>query len=129
MVKLLLTFSDSVEANLVLGRLRNAGIECFLTNVKITTLMPHYSSIIGGGIRLMVNENDYERAYKIIYQAEAENNPKNKTCPYCNSKRIKFSFGKKSMGTFFSILLSLFMAAPMGNLKRKYICRDCGGEF
>ncbi|TVR77133.1 MAG: DUF2007 domain-containing protein [Chitinophagaceae bacterium] len=62
----------SFEANLIKGRLENEGIQCFLTNENFNTMMPIFGSISGGGIHLMIHEQDFERAKSIIDTDESE---------------------------------------------------------
>lgn len=65
MVKLMVC--DSViEAHQILNRLQNEGIECFLTNERITTLMPYLSSPLASGVNIMVSEDDVEKAQEIL---------------------------------------------------------------
>lgn len=62
----LLTCNTAFEANLIKGRLENEGIEGFLINENITTLMPHLNPISGSGVQLMVFQKDLEKAREIL---------------------------------------------------------------
>ncbi len=62
----LLTCDNSFEANLIKGRLENEGIESFLTNENITTLMPHLNTLFNSGAQVMIFEKDLERAREIL---------------------------------------------------------------
>jgi hypothetical protein len=62
-----LTLSDtSFEANLIKGRLESEGVPCFLANENITTLLPHFNRMLGGGVQIMVFERDLEKASEIL---------------------------------------------------------------
>ncbi len=124
MLKYLLSFSSAIEANMIMAKLKSAGVECFLTNQNFTSYAPHLAHA-AGGIRLMVSERDYDTACSILQEAA----DKALACPDCGSHNIRFHYGKGRLRNFFSLLLSLFMAQPMGSLRRKYFCRDCGCEF
>ncbi|MCZ2458391.1 MAG: DUF2007 domain-containing protein [Chitinophagales bacterium] len=56
------SFNDYIEANIILGRLQNEGISCWLKNENSAMFAP----IPIGGIRLMVAESQVERALELI---------------------------------------------------------------
>lgn len=60
------TFDDVIHATLARGVLENNGIPCFLTNENVTTLLPSLNFIHGGGIHLMVGEENFERAAELL---------------------------------------------------------------
>lgn len=64
----LMVCNDVVEAHHILNRLQNEGIECFLINERITTLMPYLSSPLASGVQVMVHEDDEEKAREILAQ-------------------------------------------------------------
>lgn len=59
-------FDNSIEATLARDKLLNAGVPCFLTNETVTTMLPNLNYIHGGGIYLMVNQEDYDEAEGIL---------------------------------------------------------------
>jgi len=63
--KRLLTCSNLSEAHIIQGRLNNEGIDCFLTNENISSLLPINNSMLLG-VQIVVNETDYQRAYEIL---------------------------------------------------------------
>ncbi|MGC4035522.1 MAG: DUF2007 domain-containing protein [Chitinophagaceae bacterium] len=63
--KILQTFTNYIEANILLGRLEEEGIHCFLQDEYTVTIDPLLSNAIGG-IKLMVPESQLERAYEIM---------------------------------------------------------------
>lgn len=58
----ILSFDDYIEANIVLGRLQNEGINCWLKNENSALFVPMPIA----GIRLMVTESQVERALDLI---------------------------------------------------------------
>lgn len=122
------SFSDDIEANLVRGKLQDAGIKCFLLNENISTLMPHYSNMTGG-IKLMVNVYDYDRAYMILYNINTGNIGNEVVCPNCSSGNIKFRFGASFLSSLWLLFLSMFSTAMMLKQRNKCICKDCGLKF
>ncbi|MRT94480.1 DUF2007 domain-containing protein [Ancylomarina sp. 16SWW S1-10-2] len=121
----LMTCDTAVEAYLIKGRLKNEGIETFITNENFSNLMPHYTRILNSGIQIMISDADYAEASKIL-----ELNIKQELiCPECQSTNIKFSLGKNKIKKIFVILISLFISIPFNNLKTVYKCQDCKAEF
>ena len=119
-------FDQVFEANLCKGMLENEGIECFLTNENITNLFPYYNGIMGAGIQLMVDENDYEKAHKLI-------NPATKSdkilCPNCNSDNVVLGLGRNKYKKILLAIVSLFAFVPIGKTINHYCCKDCKTEF
>ena len=60
-----LSFNDYIEASIVLGRLQNEGINCWLKDENSATIAPFFSNSIGG-IKLMVAETQAARALELI---------------------------------------------------------------
>ena len=124
----LTTLSNSIEATFLQHALDMEGIDSFITNEHTSTMLPHLYGMLGHGIQIMVRDTDYERARQILVRKENENQIR--TCPNCGSSNIGFGMkGKKRLGDHLLIFLSLIVAAPMGNIKNKHYCKDCGEDF
>ncbi|AMC10230.1 hypothetical protein Lupro_02725 [Lutibacter profundi] len=127
------TFENGPEAHLFKTKLLSLGIECFIFDEQTITLNPIMGVAIGG-IKLKVNENDYEKSNQVI--TDIENTPLTNEkdeilkCPKCNS--IELYTGFKSMkgvkGIISTITSFLFMIYPV-YFKNVYKCKDCGNEF
>jgi len=59
------SFNDAFVANLAMGRLKAAGIECFIGDQNTVAMDWYYSNAIGG-IKLCVNETDVQEALEIL---------------------------------------------------------------
>ncbi len=59
--KTLKTFDTAIEAYILKNRLEGEGISCFILDENIVTLNPLFNFAVGG-IRLQVDEKDYEKA-------------------------------------------------------------------
>lgn len=57
---------DSFEANIIKGKLENEGIECFLTNENLSTLLPHHFMSEISGVQVLVDEENVEKALEIL---------------------------------------------------------------
>ena len=122
----LTTCDNSIDANFIKNNLENEGIECFLTNEISSTLVPVYNGMMNAGIQIMINEDDLEKASKLIEQPAIENPI---VCPNCNSQNIKFGFGNRKGLKILGVILSLLVTIPFGTIKRNYYCIDCKTEF
>lgn len=124
----LATVSNSIEATLLQHTLEIEGIDSFITNEHTSTMLPHLYGMLGHGIQIMVRETDYEKAKGILAAKGNENQIR--TCPNCGSSEIGFGMkGKRRLGDRLLIFLSLIAAVPMGNIRNKYYCKDCGEDF
>ncbi len=70
-------FDNSIEANLAKDKLMNAGIPCFLANENVTTLLPNLNFIHGGGIHLMVNQEEYAAAERVLTTDDSDDVTRN----------------------------------------------------
>ncbi len=122
----LTTCYSQIESNFLIDQLENEGIECFLTNENFTNLMPGFNGMLGSGIQVMINDNDLEKAQKILKTLSEE---KTNICPHCHSTNTIYGMGEnKSKKTFFAFL-SLLFGVPLGNIRNTYYCNDCKKDF
>lgn len=124
----LTTVSNSIEATFLQHALDMEGINSFITNEHSSTMLPHLYGMLGHGIQITVKEADYEKAKEIL--TAKQNEDRIRTCPNCGSSDIGFGMkGKKRLGDWLLILISLIVAAPRGNIRNRYYCKDCGKDF
>jgi len=64
----LCSFDNYVTANIVLGMLQNDGINCHLRDEYTVTIDPFLSPALGG-MKIMVNEEQYQQAVELIAEA------------------------------------------------------------
>lgn len=121
------SFDDSFTANLVKSKLESEGIECFLTNENITTLVPNYTNMLNMRICIMIKESDIEKAIPIINSYEAT--PSMSVCPNCKSTNIKSKYGKYNFPKWAVFLMSAIIVLPFVNTKYTFVCKDCNTEF
>lgn len=62
----LITCQDSIEANIFKGVLENAGIECYLSGENFSAVMPTNIGQLGGGVQVLVDEKDFDKAHALI---------------------------------------------------------------
>ena len=87
---ILAVFEYSTEAQLIKSKLDSEGIETMLMDEKTIDADPIISQAIGG-VKLLVNNNDLNKAvviYNEIRAYEKDDNGKDITCPNCTSTKI-----------------------------------------
>jgi len=124
----LITCTDISHAYILKGKLNNEGIDCMLTNENMTNLNPHYNNMLGGGVQILVFEEDLDAAREIIHEdLEPEKNIAE--CPYCGSTNISYGMGAKKGLKFLNIILFALSNVPFSHIRPKYYCKDCKQEF
>jgi len=63
------SYDDYISAHLMMGRLKEESITCFLKDEHSVTIGPFLSNIIGG-IKLLVPESEFEKALELLNQFE-----------------------------------------------------------
>jgi len=126
MEKRLTIIDNAIEANMFRNYLENEGIECFLTNETFNTLMPGFYNMLGSGVQVFVQEEDYDKAKELLEKYYVKEEVK---CPYCGSQNVVSSIGKKKFGKILTIILSILAWIPFNNIKNTYKCKDCGKYF
>ncbi|UII19635.1 putative signal transducing protein [Fulvivirga ligni] len=119
----LTTLDNSIDANLLRSKLESEGIPCFLHNENVTNLIPYSFNILGGGVRVLVPDDQLEASREL-----AQLNEEKIHCPNCGSDNIKNRLEKWWIKLYL-IFIGFFLVAPIGNLLNHYICRRCGEEF
>lgn len=67
------SYDDYISAYLMMGRLKEESITCFLKDEHSVTIGPFLSNVIGG-IKLMVPESEVEKALELLNQFEKSQN-------------------------------------------------------
>lgn len=142
-------FDNPFEANLAKGKLESSGIYSFLKDEHIAI---NYINQAVGGIKLMVEEQDLERAFHILEHeryteselkdafysqhynikkdttlSEAPTKKKIEskiTCPNCSAPNPK----KNVFYEFLHTILSILVLSPPPFIK-KYNCQKCGNKW
>lgn len=116
------TFDNYFNANIILGRLRDAGINCYLKDEYTVTIDPILSNAIGG-IKLVVNEADLNAAQKLLDHFEEEY-LKNVKCPSCAGNNITL-ISKPGAGNFITAILTWLFSSYAIAPDKIYQCQDC----
>lgn len=120
--KILAVFEYSTEAHVTKSRLDADGFKTMLMDEKTIDSDPLISNAIGG-VKLLVHQNDFEKAAKIyteIRTYQKDKNGNNLFCTNCNSNRILIApLQRKNV---FYMLFPFFE-------KTKHLCNDCKTVF
>ena len=120
--KILAVFEYSTEAHVTKSRLDADGFKTMLMDEKTIDSDPLISNAIGG-VKLLVHQNDFEKAAKIyteIRTYQKDKNGNNLFCANCNSNRILIApLHRKNV---FYMLFPFFE-------KTRYRCNDCKTVF
>jgi len=119
---ILAVFEFSTEAQLVKSKLDFEGIETMLMDEKTIDADPSISPAIGG-VKLLVLNDDLERASKIYNEVRRYRKDENGNaifCPNCNSTKVLVAEAQRQ--NLFYMLFPFFES-------RKFICNDCKTIF
>lgn len=137
--EIVITFIYPHEAHLAKAGLEAEGIAVVITDELTAQVNNFYSTAIGG-VKLMVKQEDVERAYHILKEAGFINEPEPKrervklavfskahstTCPYCNSNNVS----KKKTPGYIVLLSFLLLHIPLPFMRKTYHCFDCLKEW
>ncbi|WCO01483.1 DUF2007 domain-containing protein [Psychroserpens ponticola] len=116
------TFPYSTEAQVTKSKLESEGITVMLLDEKTVDSDPLISQAIGG-VKLLVSDNDFEKALLIFNEIrpyEVDENGNSIHCPSCTSNRILIApLERKNL---FLMLFPFFE-------KTKHICNNCKTIF
>jgi len=119
------TFDNYFLANILLTKLRHAGLECYLKDEYTVTIDPLLSNAIGG-IKLIVKKVDEPKARRMLqlFDSEYRNNI---TCPRCGSHDVLL-VPKQSPENFIAAIASWLFSAYAFSAENIYKCSNCGYE-
>ena len=115
-------FEYSTEAHFVKSKLDSEEIQTMLMDEKTIDSDPLISQAIGG-VKLLVHQNDFEKAVSIYNQIREYQKDKNGNilqCISCNAPQLLIAPAQRK--NIFYMLFPFFE-------KRKYICNNCKTIF
>lgn len=121
------SYDNYVPAHLDMGRLQEEGFDCWLKDENMVTIDPLLTNAIGG-IKLMVSEQDAEKAWQLLNQLRVDYK-KTISCPICNSHNLELVSTPRKASNWITALgfYSLFNF-PL-TVEKVYHCFDCKHEF
>lgn len=121
------SFNNYIDAHIILGRLKDAGIECWLRNEATTTIIPIWTNATGG-IQLMVKKEHFQRAGRLLQRIEEEKKI-NRLCPDCFSHNVEFINTMRKPVNWLSAIVTFFLGDFAMMPEQRYHCFHCGAEF
>ena len=121
------SFTNYIDAHIILGRLKEAGIECWLKNEATTTIIPVWTTALGG-IQLMVKKDQFQRADSML-QKIAEEKKAARVCPHCFSHKVEYINTLRKPVNWLSAIVTFFLGDLALMPEQRYHCFHCGAEF
>ena len=119
------SFDNYFSANIILTRLQDAGIYCYLKDEHSATIYPVLSNAIGG-IKLAVAADHAEEANKLLAHFHEEN-IKAAICPRCGKNNF-IEVARKSRNNILTSILTRLLSNYKISAETIYLCRNCGYE-
>jgi hypothetical protein len=120
-------YNNYIDANIILGRLQEEDIECWLKDENTSTIMPIWNQATGG-IRLMVAKEDVAKTLKLLNQFREEKRSK-QLCIYCGSSNIELVSTPRKAINWISAITTFFLGDYAMTIDKVYHCFDCKREF
>ena len=121
------SYTNYIDANIVLGRLQNEGIDCWLKDENTVTINPIWTNAVGG-IKLMVTEADAAKASELLNLFRAEQKQKI-VCLRCGSHNVELISTNRKPGNWLSVIVGFFLTSFAPPVETAYHCFDCNHEF
>jgi Putative prokaryotic signal transducing protein len=123
-------FRDIPEALLAKGRLESFGIECFLADDNMVRMDWFLSNLLGG-VKLLVEAEDFTQAAKILNEPIPEELPVagvgeyvQPRCPECGSLDVAFAALDKKVS-----YTSAWLGVPIPLSRDDWQCHACGHHW
>ncbi len=121
------SFNNYIDAHIVLGRLKDEGIDCWLKNEATTTIIPIWTIAIGG-IQLMVKREQFQRAGHLLKRMQEEKKS-NCVCPECFSHNVEYINTMRKPVNWLSAVITFFLGDFALMPEQRYHCFHCRAEF
>ena len=119
------TFSNYISANILLSKLRNGGIECYLKDEHTVTMDPFLTYAVGS-IKLVVKKEDAPEVFELLKLFDRDFRSK-AVCPKCGSHEIEL-VPKRNAANMITAILSWIFSSYAVSAENVYKCSKCGYE-
>lgn len=119
------TFNNYFSANILLAKLRDGGIQCYLKDEFTVTVDPLLANAVGG-IKLVVSKDDEQEVLSLLHHFD-ENYRRSAVCPKCGSNNIELVPKRNATNMIAAILSWLFYSYAVST-ENVYRCETCGYE-
>ena len=121
------SYDNFMVANMTMGLMTENDIKCQLKDENIVTMDPLLNAAVGG-IKLLVEAKDYDRAVLLMKQAE-EDYLKDIHCPNCNSISIIVEEKSSNPTDFWRRLKNQLLYGQTSTYSKNYRCTNCKKLF
>src|SRR5687767_15699143 len=98
-------FTNYIDANIVMGRLQEEGIHCWLRDENTVTIDPILTNAVGG-IKLMVAKTQAERARELLGEFDKQRKA-SIICPKCGSDNVEFVTTPRKASNWLGVLFGV----------------------
>jgi DNA-directed RNA polymerase subunit RPC12/RpoP len=120
-------FNNYIDANIIMGRLQEEGISCWLKDEITVTVDPILTNAISG-IKLMVPDSQAERAFELLRQYRSEIEAVIK-CPRCGSANVEYVTTPRKASNWVGAIFGFLFTSYALSGDKVYHCFECGFEF
>ena len=118
------TYDNYLVANMTLGMLQENEINCHLKDENIVTVDPLLNPAVGG-IKLMVDDADRDKALALLKQAEIDY-LKEVPCPHCGNFALGVEEKIDQPAGLWQKLKNLAAYGQESTYQKYYRCNSCG---
>ena len=125
--KQIASYDNYMLANMTMGLFTENDIKCQMKDENIVTMDPLLNAAVGG-IKLLVEEKDYDKA--IALMKEAENDYlKDIACPNCKSPSLIVEEKTNNPTDFWGRLKNQVLFGQTSTYSKNYRCTNCNKSF
>lgn len=125
--KLIASYDNYMLANMTMGLLTENDIKCQMKDEHIVTMDPLLNHAVGG-IKLLVEENDFDRAVALMKEAENDH-LKDIACPRCKSHSLVVEEKTNNPTDFWGKLKNQVLYGQPSTYSKGYRCTACKKYF
>ncbi|MEO6288876.1 MAG: hypothetical protein ABIO76_03080 [Ginsengibacter sp.] len=119
------TFNNYFSANILLTKLRDAGIQCYLKDEFTVTIDPLLTNAVGG-IKLVIKKDDVDEVAMLMHRFDDEYR-RSAVCPRCGSHEIDL-VPRRTAANMITAILSWLFSDYAVSAENVYKCCTCGFE-
>jgi phage FluMu protein Com len=125
--KQIASYDNYMLANMTMGLLTENGIKCQMKDEHIVTVDPLLNPAVGG-IKLLVEVNDFDRAVALMKEAESDY-LKDIPCPKCKSHSLIVEEKTNNPTDFWGRLKNQVLYGQTSTYSKGYRCTTCNKFF
>ena len=125
--KQIASYDNYMLANMTMGLFTENDIKCQLKDENIVTMDPLLNAAVGG-IKLLVEEKDYDKAVALMKEAESDY-LKDIPCPNCKSLTLIVEEKTNNPTDFWGKLKNQVLFGQTSTYIKGYRCNNCKKYF